>query len=530
MSTATRLRRLDENAEILVFERSGYVSFANCGLAYHLGGVIPARNDLLLQTPAGLAARFRLDVRVNSTVTAIDPVARTVTVSAEMYAYDDLVIATGAAPVIPDIPGAEHLLPLRSIEDMDDIATRLDALPPGAPVVVAGAGYIGLELVENVTRRGLRVTLVQRGAHVLGLDPEMATPIEDRIRDRGIDLRLGSTLAEVGIGSVTLADGTVLPSALTLAAMGVRAESGLASSAGVRTGSSGAIVVDEHHRTNIEHIWAVGDVAEKRTALDGTPAPVMLAGPANRDGRYLADALVGAPGTSRPALGTAILELFGLTIASFGATEKSLAGRPGRVIHTHPASHAGYYPDAESMSIKLVVDPVTDRLLGAQIVGGSGVDKRIDVLATAAGAGLGASALADLELAYAPQYGSAKDPVNMLGYIARNLREGLDRSIQWHELEGERADGCVVVDVRTPDEFAGGGIPDSINIPLDELRQRASELDGRRVVVHCQVGQRGHTAARVLTQLGYDVVNLDGGYRTWQAGNRSRQLEPLGAL
>lgn len=531
MSTATRLRRLDENAEIIVLERGGHVSFANCGLAYHVGGVIPERDDLLLQTPERLAARFRLDVRVNSEVTAIDPEAQTVTVHGSALGYDELVIATGSAPIIPPLPGAEHLLPLRSIEDTDRLSAAVAELPAGAPIVVAGAGFIGLELVENLVRRGFAVTLIQRDAHVLLLDDEMAVIVEDRIREIGVDLRLNTTLAGVAADSVTLDDGTVLPSALTLAAIGVRAESTLARAAGIATGPSGAIIVDDQHRTSAAHVWAVGDVAEKVSAIDGTSRPLMLAGPANRDGRYLADAIMGADGASKPTWGTAILELFDLTIASFGATERTMAAadRAVRILHTHPASHATYYPGAETMSIKLIVDAATDAILGAQIIGAGGVDKRLDVLATAASAGLTASALADLELAYAPQYGSAKDAINMLGYVARNARDGLTRSIQWHELAAQLDAGAVLVDVRTPDEYAAGSLPDAVNIPLDDLRERAPELDGRRVVVHCQVGQRGHTAARLLTHLGFDVVNLDGGYRTWSTGIRSRQPLTLGA-
>jgi len=528
MSTATRLRRLDEHAEIIVLERGAHVSFANCGLAYHVGGVIPERDDLLLQTPERLTARFRLDVRVNSEVTAIDPAAQTVTLHGEPLTYDELVIATGAAPIIPPIPGAEHLLALRSIEDTDRLSAAVDALPPGAPAVVAGGGYIGLELIENLVRRGFSVTLVQRNDHVLTLDPELAVLVEDRIRESGVDLRLGEILSEVTDDSVTLDDGTIIAAAVAVAAIGVRAESALAVAAGIRTGATGAIIVDSQHRTSAPHIWAVGDVAEKVSAIDGVARPVMLAGPANRDGRYLADALAGADGTSRPALGTAILELFGLTIASFGMTEQA-ADRPVRVIHTHPASHATYYPGSETMAIKIVVDVATDLILGAQIVGGAGVDKRIDVLATAASAGLTASALADLELAYAPQYGSAKDPINMLGYVARNRRDGLSRSIQWHELADELEAGAVLVDVRTAREFAKGAIPTAVNISLDELRENTGELGARRVIVHCQVGQRGHAAASLLTQLGFDAVNLDGGYLTWFAGHRSRQPQPFGA-
>jgi NADPH-dependent 2,4-dienoyl-CoA reductase/sulfur reductase-like enzyme/rhodanese-related sulfurtransferase len=537
MSAATRLRRRDERAEIIVLERTGHVSFANCGLPYYLGGTIGERGDLLLQTPERLASRFRLDVRVNSDVTAIDPAMQTVTVAAPVgittLYYDELVLATGASPLRPDIPGSERMLALRSIEDTDRIHAELAALPAGSPVVIVGAGYIGLELAETLTHRGFAVTLVQRAPQVLGtLDIEMAGPVADYLRASGIDLRLDTTVTEVTPTSVALDDGTTVDTQVVISAIGVRPESDLARAAGIALGPDGGIRVDSQHRTSAPHVYAVGDVAHKVSAVDGSDRLVMLAGPANRDGRYLADAIAGDTVYSRPALGTAIIQLFGMTVASLGATERELraAGRGIRVIHTHPASHATYYPGAEALSIKLIVDATTDLILGSQAVGASGVDKRIDVISTAMSAGLTASALADLELAYAPQYGSAKDPVNMLGYVARNLRDGLTRSIQWHELDAEMNAGSVLVDVRTPAEFAAGSIPGAVNMPLDDLRDRAGELDGHRVVVHCQVGQRGHTAARLLTQLGVDAVNLDGGYRTWLAGANTRQAENIGAL
>jgi NADPH-dependent 2,4-dienoyl-CoA reductase/sulfur reductase-like enzyme/rhodanese-related sulfurtransferase len=529
MSTATRLRRRDETAEIVVLERGADVSFANCGLAYHLGGVIPDRDALLLQTPERLAARFRIDVRTHTAATSFDPAARTVDIlgpaGADTLHYDELVLATGASPAIPEIPGAERMHALRSLDDMDRIGAELDGLEPGTPVVVVGGGYIGLELVENLTHRGLAVTLVHRGDHVLGgLDPELAVLVEDILRGNGVDVRLGADLTSIIDASAILADGEHLPAALVLAATGVRPDSALARAAGLDLGPSGGVRVDELHRTSAPHVWAVGDVAEKVSAVDGGARLVTLAGPANREGRYVADAIVGDEPTTRPAFGTAILGLFGRTIASFGDTETALraAGRAIRVMHTHPASHAGYYPGAETMAIKLIVDTATDRILGAQAVGGEGTDKRIDVLVTAAAAGLPASALADLELAYAPQFGSAKDPVNMLGYIDRNLRDGITASIQWHELAAEVERGALLVDVRSRAEHAAGHIPGGLNVPLEELRARANELVGRRVIVHCQVGQRGHTAAAMLGQLGIDTVNLDGGYLTWRAGDASR--------
>ncbi len=536
MSTATRLRRRDEECEIVVLERGNDVSFANCGLAYYLGGVITDRDDLLLQTPGRLAARFRIDVRTRSEVTSIDTNAQTVTVAAAsgdyLLRYDDLVLATGASPTIPDVPGNTRMLALRSLADTDHIAAELAALAPGDPVVVVGGGYIGLELAENLVHRGLHVTLLQRADHVLAsLDSEMAVTVEDTLRAHGVDVRLGAELSSVTPDAVTLADGTSLPARLVLAATGVTPDSWVARAAGIRTTPSGAIVVDDQHHTSAPHVYAVGDVAEKVNAIDGEPRLVTLAGPANREGRYLADTLAGDTPVTRPALGTSILGLWGTTVATVGATERELsaAGRGIRVVHTHPASHAGYYPGAESMSIKLIVDATTDLILGAQAIGGSGVDKRIDVIATAMTAGLTASALADLELAYAPQFGSAKDPINMLGYVARNLRDSLTTSIQWHELADELDRGAVLVDVRTPTEYAAGAIDGSINIPLDELRDRAHELGSARVVVHCQVGQRGHTAANLLTHLSFNAVNLDGGYRTWLAGERSRHTQPIGA-
>ncbi|UIP60032.1 FAD-dependent oxidoreductase [Agromyces marinus] len=525
MSAATRLRRLDEHARITVLERGGHVSFANCGLPYHLGGVIEERGDLLLQTPESLAARFDLDVRVRTEAVAIDRAAQTVLVrdlvtgEETTEAYDALVLSPGATPARPPMPGGDRMLTLRDIDDLDRAMAELDDAPRSALVI--GAGFIGLEMVENLVHRGLGVTLVELGDQVLPpLDPEMAAPVAERLREAGVDVRLGTQVTELGPDTGQLDDGTVVPAEFVLGSIGVRPDTALAVAAGLELGERGGIRVGDDLRTSDPRIWAVGDAVEKVDAVSGEHRLVALAGLANRHGRLAADAITGRDIRVRDALGTAVVGVLGLTIASTGSPEKQLrrSGRELRVIHTHPVSHAGYYPGAEQMAFKLVVDAATDEILGAQAVGGDGVDKRIDVIATAMAGGLAASDLADLELAYAPQFSSAKDPVNLLGYVALNAVDGLTPSIQWHELDAAMAAGDVLVDVRTPGEFADGAIPGSINVPLDELRSRIGELPAGRLIVHCKVGQRGHTAVRLLAQHGRDAVNLDGGYLTWRAG------------
>ena len=528
MSAATRLRRLDENAQIIVLERTLHVSFANCGLPYHVGGVIPERSSLLLQTPQSLGARFRLDVRVGTEATSIDREAKVVHVrnlatgTTEELPYDKVILSPGARPVRPPIPGIERALALRDIEDTDAMVA---AIKGQKTAVVIGGGFIGIEVAENLVHQGMQVALVEAMPQVMApLDPEMATPVHKALRDGGIDLRLGAAVTAIGADTVTLSDGTELPADVVVAAIGVRPDTALATDAGLTVGERGGIAVDEHHLTNDPDIYAVGDAAEKVDALDGSATLVPLANTANLAGRRVADHIAGLPSSNRPVLGTAIVKVFDLTVATTGANEKRLAaaGRPYRAIHTHPVSHAGYYPGAEGMALKLLVDPETDAILGAQGVGGEGVDKRIDVIATAITGGLTASDLAELELAYAPPYGSAKDPINMLGHVADNLRSGVTRSMQWHELDAAVEAGATVLDVRTPGEFQRGSIPGARLIPVDELRERVGELPEGLLVVHCAVGVRGHTAARILTQLGRDAVNLDGGYTTWAAGQASR--------
>lgn len=549
MSAATRLRRLDEHATITVLERSGHVSFANCGLPYHVGGVIEKRSALLLQTPASLAARFNLDVRVRTEAVAIDTARQVVRVrdlAAQAAAegahaaptggddtayeetayetelpYDALVLSPGARPVRPPIPGIERALTLRDIEDTD----ALVAATTGArTAVVVGGGFIGVEVAENLLHRGLAVTLVEATPQVLApLDPEMVAPVHTAMRKAGIDLRLGVSVTDIGADDVTLADGIRVPADVVVAAIGVRPDASLASAAGLALGPGGGIAVDGRFRTSDPHVYAVGDAVEKVDALSGGSGLVPLANTANLQGRRVADVIAGMPSADRPVLGTAIVGVLGLQVAATGWNEKRLraAGRAYRAIHTHPASHATYYPGADGMALKLLVDPETDAILGAQGVGRSGVDKRIDVIATAMAGGLPASALAELELAYAPQFGSAKDAVNMLGWVAENLRLGIARSVQWHEVSAAVEAGARVLDVRTPREFSRGSLPGAINVPVDSLRERLAEVPGPEVplIVTCAVGVRGHVASRMLRQLGWDDVrNLDGGYTTWRGG------------
>ena len=523
MSAATRLRRLDESAEIVVLERSGHVSFANCGLPYYVGGVITDRRSLLLQTPASLKARFGLDVRVNSEVVAIDRAAKTVTIadlaagSQYTESYDTLILAPGAAPFVPPIPGAERALTLRNVEDVDAMAAAVNTDGRPRTAVIMGGGFIGVELAENLVHKGFEVTIVELADQLLApLDVEMAALVEKKLVANGVRVLTGASVTAIEDATVAVSDGTTLTAGLVIAAIGVRPETTLAQAAGLELGERGGILVDEQQRTSDPAIFAVGDAVVKRDVISGAQALVPLAGPANRHGRLVADVIAGRTVAAKPVLGTAVVGAFGLIAAATGWTEKRAraAGRAIRVIHTHPANHAGYYPGAEGMALKLVIDAETDAILGAQGVGGSGVDKRIDVIATAIRGGLSASDLVDLELAYAPQFSSAKDPVNMLGYIAENLRDGLARTIQWHEVEAEVARGVQLIDVRTPGEYAAGTVTGAINIPVDELRDRLDEV-ADDVIVHCQVGLRGYLAARTLAQAGRTVRNLDGGYRTW---------------
>lgn len=519
MSTATRLRRNDEHRTIIILEASGHVSFANCGLPYYVGGVIPERSSLLLQTPEALKKRFNLDVRVNTRVVSIDRDAKTVATEAgEVIRYDELVLSPGATPFLPPIAGIERALTLRTVEDVDRIAA---AVEDKKKAVIIGGGFIGLEMAENLYHRGLEVALVEAAPQIMGpLDVEMAGIVAKHVRANGVRVLTNAQAMEISEAGVVLQDGQELEADIVIAAIGVRPASELAQAAGLEISERGGIVVDAQQRTSDPHIYALGDAATKKDFHSGADSLVPLAQTANRHGRLVADIISGRDTGSLPVLGTAIVGLFGLAAAATGWNERRARaeGKSVRVIHLHPANHAGYYPGAAQLHMKLVVDAENDAILGAQIVGEEGVDKRIDVIATAMRAGLSATDLADLELAYAPQFGSAKDPINFAGLINDNIVRG-ERTVQWHELEGRLDAGALLVDVRSPQEFAAGAIPGAVNIPLDELRERHGEIANHEdVIVHCQVGLRGHNATSLLNNLGYDVANLDGGYLTWVNG------------
>lgn len=552
MSCATRLRRLREDAQITVYEMSQNVSYANCGLPYFVSDVISNRDDLLLQTPASLWSRFRLDVKVNTKVTAVDSKAKTVTVTnlqtGQTYTdtYDQLLIATGAKPRHLDIPGIERALPLRNVEDADAVKAALAAvghskdggssansnLPTAKSAVILGAGFIGIELAENLRELGINVTIVQRGSRILSqFDAEMIQPLHHHLQTHGVQILLNSVAAEVTQTEVVLADGRRLPADIVLTAAGVAPDNELAKAAGLRIGATGGLWVDHQQRTSDPSIFAAGDAVEKQGELTGLATLVPLANLANRHGRLVADVMAGVETVARPTLGTAIIGAFGMAAALTGLTEAAAqqASIAHQVIHLHPSSHAGYYPGAKRVSLKVLFDPATGKLLGAQAVGQDGVDKRIDVIATAIYGGLTVDDLMELELAYAPQFGSAKDAINQAGYVGNNVHSGNTETIQWHQLAQELAvtDGqTVLVDVRTRGENMAGLIAGSVNIPVDELRDRLTEIAGKRVIVHCQVGQRGHTAAQILKSHGVQVVNLDGGYLTWKAGTDALALKP----
>lgn len=541
-SAAARARRLCEDCEIIVMERGPHVSFANCGLPYFVGGEIVEPDALLVQTPASLRARFNLDVRVNTEVIAIDRAARRVRArdlaTGREYEerYDALVLSVGAAPLRPPIPGIDrpNHFTVRTIPDVERIMDWSRGCDRCRAVVVGG-GYIGLEMAEQLRRRGFGVTLVEALPQVMApLDPEMAAWLHAELCAHDVALYLGDpvaafeapTAAEPARASiVVLKSGRRLPADSVILGLGVKPETRLAREAGLEIGALGGIRVDEHLRTSDPHIWAVGDAIEVRDFVTGRWALIPLAGPANRQGRIAADNIFGRSVRYDGTLGTAILRLFDLTAACTGANEKTLrqAGIPYHAIHLHPNSHAGYYPGAEPLAMKVLFAPDTGKLLGAQIVGRDGVDKRIDVLATALKAGLTVRDLAQLELAYAPPYGSAKDPVNLAGMAAENVIDGLVTTAQWHELPPFAAlpPDVVILDVRRDDERAQGAIPGSLHIPLDQLRRRLDELPrDRELIVYCASGQRSYYACRLLTQHGFRVRNLTGSYRTWRAACR----------
>jgi NADPH-dependent 2,4-dienoyl-CoA reductase/sulfur reductase-like enzyme/rhodanese-related sulfurtransferase len=530
-SAAARARRLSEDADIVLFERGPDVSFANCGLPYYLGGEIAERDKLLVITPGRLRSRLNLDVRTRSSVEAVDRAGKKVRVrdlaTGRVYeeAYDKLILAPGAAPLRPPLPGVDlpGIFTLRNLQDVDRIKERLDHGVKQA--VVVGAGFIGLELVENFVRRGIVTTVVELQDQVLPpFDKEMTTPVAQALAGHGVSLLLGQSVeafepAADGL-TVRLKSGQRLPAQLVVLGVGVRPENTPAVEAGLEVGPRGGIRVNEHLQTSDPDIYAVGDAIEVKDFVTGEPTQVPLAGPANRQGRIAADNVFGRRSRYRGTQGTAIVRVFDRTAALTAASEKVLrrASRPYRKVYVHPTHHAGYYPGAEAMTLKVLFDPGDGRLLGAQAVGGAGVDKRIDVLAVAIQAGMTVFDLEEAELAYAPQYGSAKDPINMAGFVAAGLMRGDHTQVDVEAVLAAPADERpVLVDVRTPLEFARGHIPGAVNIPVDELRSRLGELPRNRdIAVYCQVGQRGYLATRVLRQAGFRAANIGGGYETYR--------------
>lgn len=531
MSSAARLRRLDESAEIVVLDRGGHVSFANCGLPYHIGGVIKDRDSLLLNTPQSLLSSLNLTVRIRHEVSGIDRACKVLHVkeldTGRTYEerYEKLVIASGAEPVKPAIPGIHHprILTLRSIEDMDRIKSLVDNGAKNA--VVIGGGYIGIEMAENLRRRGLQIDLVEMMRQILPpLDYEMTRPIEAHMREQGVVLHLGTAASafidKEGRVGVELTSGVHLAADLVILSAGVRPDVELARNAGLTLGAFGGIAVDQYLLTSDSDIYAAGDAVEVKDLVTRVSSMIPLAGPANRQGRIVGDNLAGRVTTYSATQGSAVIKVFAMTGGGTGASEKALikTGKPYRKIYLHPAGHASYYPGSLPMHMKLLFDPHSGTVLGAQIVGFDGVDKRLDVLATALRARMTVYDLESLELTYAPPYGSAKDPVNMAGFIASNCLKG-DLTL-WHAEEYPKgtADG-VIVDVRGPQEFDTWHIPGAFNIPLGKLRAKADTLPrDKPVFVYCKVGFRSYLAYRLLKQNGLDrVAMLSGGALTFQS-------------
>lgn len=538
-TAAARIRRLDENAEIVVFEKSGFVSYANCGLPYFIGDVITDQEELTLQTPESFRDRFRISVKTNHEVTGVYPDEKTVMVRNNLTGdewkedYDKLILSPGARPVRPNLPGidSERIFTLRTVEDTlrihDYVSTR-----GVKSVVVAGGGYIGIETAENLRAKGLDVTIVQRPKQLMNtLDYDMAAFVHSKLRRNGVKLRLGSSVAGFMDDNgriITLLDGEEgIAADMVILAIGVTPDSSLAKQAGLELGVKGSIAVNDRMETSAADIYAVGDAVQVRHFVTGEDAVIALAGPANKQGRIAADNICGGDSHYRGSLGTSIIKIFDMTVAGTGLTEKAAAaaGLSYESVVLSPSSHAGYYPGAKVMTMKVVYEKESLRLLGAQIVGAEGVDKRIDVLATAIHAGIRADKLKDLDLAYAPPFSSAKDPVNMAGFMIENIAEGLVKQYHWDQVEKLPRDGSVtLLDTRTPGEYAADHIEGYINIPVDELRERIGELDAAKpVYVICQSGIRSYIASRILTQNGFDAYNFSGGYRFYAAVIKEKQ-------
>ncbi|MFN8244482.1 MAG: FAD-dependent oxidoreductase [Ferruginibacter sp.] len=539
-SAAARMRRLDEQAEIIIFEKGAYVSYANCGLPYYIGDVISDRNKLLLQTVTSFRQRFNIDVRVMSEVTAIDKEQKRVKVknlsSGETYeeAYDKLVLAPGASPVKPPLPGIDSngILTLRNVTDADRIKEYVKQFPGGKAVII-GAGFIGLEMAENLHQLGMQVTVVEMAGQVLApVDFPVAALAQQHIRSKGIDLKLKTAVTgfeQTGKKiNVLLQNEAPAEADVVVLSIGVKPDTQLAAAAGLELGAFRGIMVNEFLQTSDPSVYAIGDAIEFKNPISGKPMPVYLAGPANKQGRICANNMVmGNRETYKGAIGTAIVQLFDKTVAATGMASKHLkaAGIEHLVSTTHSGSHAGYYPDAEQMSIQLAFAPQDGKLLGAQIIGKDGVDKRIDVLSAAIQHGHTIYDLMEFEHAYAPPFSSAKDPVNMAGFVADNILAQKLVVVPWDTTD-TLTEQDLLLDVRDPHEFAAGHIPGAINIPVNELREKLNELDNKKsIFIYCQIGLRGYLAQRILVQRGFEkVYNLSGGYKLWEACAREAAM------
>ncbi|MGE5627393.1 MAG: CoA-disulfide reductase [Solirubrobacterales bacterium] len=526
-SAAARLRRLDENAEIIMFERDEYISFANCGLPYYIGETIKERSKLLVQTPEAMKARFNIDVRNNSEVVSVDAKNKKVTVNSKHKgtyeeSYDYLILSPGGKAIRPNIPGigSDKIFTLRNIPDTDMVKAYVDKKGVGSAVVIGG-GFIGVEMAENLIERGLKVTLVEAAPHILApFDTDMVVIAEKELVDNGVKVILGDgvkSFEEINNQvQVTLGSDTKIKADMVILAIGVVPDTGFIKDSGLEFGPRGHIIVNDKMETNLANVYAVGDAIEVVDFITKQKTAIPLAGPANKQGRIAADNVAGLNSTYKGTQGTSILKVFGLTAASTGANERTLqrANMEYKVIYVHPVSHASYYPGAIPMSLKLIFND-EGRILGAQGIGYDGVDKRIDVIATAIRLGGTVEDLTELELSYAPPFSSAKDPVNMAGFVAQNVLAGRTNVVPWKDIKNFSSDEYMLLDVRTEDEFSNGHLEGAVNIPVDSLRDRLHELDKNKTIVeYCQVGLRGYIADRILSQNGFKVLNVTGGYKT----------------
>ncbi|MEA4926580.1 MAG: FAD-dependent oxidoreductase [Syntrophomonadaceae bacterium] len=529
-STAARLRRMDEDAQIIMFERGEYISFANCGLPYYVGDLIKKRERLLIQTPKSMFRRFNIDVRINTAVEQINPQKKEITattVQGETYreSYDYLVLCPGAVPIRPDIPGIDrpNVFSVRNVPDSDAIKQYIELSQP-ANAVILGGGFIGLEMAEMLYERNLDVAIVEAADQLMGpLDPEMTAIIQKYLLDQDIALYLGDRAVSLNgverTESVTLASGKTIPADLVILGIGVKPEARLAQDAGLAIGSTGGILVNEYLQTSDPCIYAAGDAVQIKDLITGLDTLLPLASPANRQGWLVANNLCGRPLKYKGAQGTAIVKIMDMTAATTGKNEKTLRklGIPYQACHGLPNAHALYYPGSSVMTIKLLFAPEDGKILGAQIIGRDMVDKRIDVIATAIRAGMTVFDLQELELAYAPPFSSAKDPVNLLAYAAANIINGDVSVIHWIDVPGHVKQGAFLIDARTASEFAHGAVENAYNIPVDEIRDRLSEIPkDREILVYCGQGLRSYIVNRILRQKGYDVKNISGGYGLYQ--------------